>query len=164
MDNYQSAQRFGQIRVGVGCCRWAGVFIAAETAQLEQLLLQNTTLLTFYQQLLSSNHWQEPVIANADALPGFQPLLNGLWLYLLQTYLAAQQGNWSQVELQLAADLRFWRSLLTENRYLLTKMTSSAAIERHFNLALQIYGVNSRTALVPFWLLQRLFSGVRADS
>lgn len=121
-------------------CNQAGcpALAAADTAQLEQLLLGNTTLLTFYQQLLSSNQWQEPVISNADVLPGFQPLLNGQRLYLLQTYLAARQGNWSQVERQLAADLKFWRSLLTENRYLFTKMISSAAIERHFNLALQL--------------------------
>jgi hypothetical protein len=128
-------------------CNQAGcqALAAADTAQLEQLLLQNTTLLAFYQQLLDSNHWQEPMITSADELPAFQPLLNGQRLYLLQIYLLAQQGHWPQVEQQLAADLSFWRSLLTENSYLLTKMISRAAIERHFNLALQLASLSKAT-------------------
>lgn len=132
-------------------CNQAGcpALAAADTTQLEQLLLKNTTLLAFYQQLLSSNHWQEPVLASADELPAFQPLLNGQRLNLLQIYLLAQQGHWLQVEQLLAADLKFWRNLLTENRYLLTKMISSAAIERHFNLALQLTNI-PKPAETPF--------------
>lgn len=118
-------------------CALADCFarLAAEPAELEALVVSQSALLTLYNRLLLTPHWQESVPINHAQLPPYQPLLHGQQLYLLQAYVAAMQGETQQAQLMLDADLRFWRRLLTQNRYLLSKMISVAAIERHFQLA-----------------------------
>lgn len=117
-------------------CRQAGCqsLIQAETETLQQLLAQQQQLLAAYQQWLATEHWQESPLVNTD-LPAYQPLLNGQRLQLLQAYLAARQGDSELAQQLLAADLQFWRKLLPQNRYLLSKMISVAAIEQHFLFA-----------------------------
>lgn len=117
-------------------CHQAGCqsLLQAETETLQQLLAQQQQLLAAYQQWLATEHWQEPLLVNTD-LPAYQPLLNGQRLQLLQAYLAARHGDSEQAQQLLAADLQFWRKLLTQNRYLVSKMISVAAIEQHFLFA-----------------------------
>ena len=121
--------------------------LAAEPAELEALWDSQSTLLTLYNRLLLTPHWQESVPINHEQLPPYQPLLQGQQLYLLQAYVAAMRGETRQTQLMLDADLQFWRRLLTQNRYLLSKMISVAAIERHFQLAQALAELQDTTNL-----------------
>jgi hypothetical protein len=103
---------------------------------LALLIKDHQAIADFYQQIRGFPHWYEVIPANAaEALPSFSSLLNGQQLLLVQAWLAVQQQDMTTAQQLLQQDLQFWRSVLANNNLLITKMVTTAAIKRHFNVA-----------------------------
>lgn len=121
--------------------------------ELARWVNEHDELAAFYQQIRSFDHWYETVPTDAaEALPSWQPLLEGQQLLFAQAWLALQQQDIAQARQLLQQDMQFWRGLLTKHNLLIGKMVSSAAIKRHFEFAAMLQQElvgTARAALTP---------------
>lgn len=111
------------------------VLLSEHVAQLPTLLAEHQALLDFYQSLRTFSDWHETIPSDAFDLPPYQPLFHAQSVFLLQAWLAVQQNDMALARQILDEDLKFWRKLLQNNRLLISKMVSGAAVTQHFNFA-----------------------------
>ena len=110
--------------------------VLAAQPNVAQLIDEHKPLIDFYQQVRSYPHWYEPALADAaQALPSYHGIMHAQQLLFLQAWLAAQQQDIPTVRLLLQQDLQFWRTVLSGNNLLLSKMISIEAVKRHFSFA-----------------------------
>ncbi|MEE2002089.1 hypothetical protein QWY20_11550 [Alkalimonas sp. MEB108] len=131
--------------------------VTAAHDQVPTLIGQHQALLDFYRQLQQFSYWQEPVPAQPDNLPSYQPLLNAQRLQLLLAWQALQQDDLATARQLLDDDLKFWRLVIANNQLLLSAMISQTAVQRHFafgQMMMQSISVEQQAALLPEgWLV-----------
>jgi hypothetical protein len=104
-------------------------------AHFPELESSEQWLLGRYQTLIGYAAWREFVANDAAApLPRYAPVMDGQKLWLLKAAVTAAEHDAIALNRMLAADLRFWRTVLASSDTLITKMIASAAITRHFKL------------------------------
>ncbi|MBS7457159.1 hypothetical protein [Coralloluteibacterium stylophorae] len=112
-----------------------------------------TWLLARYRELIERSQWRGLVPIDASApLQGYQGLLDGQQLLLLDAWRQATAGDAAGVRDVLQQDLAFWRMVLRSSDRLIAKMMAVNAIDRHFalgNLALRALPAEQQAAAIP---------------
>ena len=93
-------------------------------------------LLDRYKSLLAFNGFFEAMPFDVRTpLPSYSSMLDGQKLLFVQSWMLAGRGDSAQVRAMLDKDLIFWRMVLVNSDYLITKMIATAALSRHFKMA-----------------------------
>ena len=109
-------------------------------------------LLERYRALIAHTAWREEVFFLSAPFPGYAPALHGQRLLLLQAKVLADAGDARAASELLASDARFWRMVLAESDFLITKMIATAALRRHFewgSLAVRSVAPGSIVSALP---------------
>lgn len=121
--------------------------IAVEWTTSEDWLLQR------YRTLTNMPDFQETIPFEPLApMPSYNVVFEGQRLMLMDTWLRASLGDATAVNAALERDLTFWRMVLRNSDVLVTKLTATAAIIRHFkmgNFALRRLPPSSATDGIP---------------
>jgi hypothetical protein len=100
--------------------------VLAEWAALDGSLLDR------YEELIARTEWREFVVDLNAPWPSYASAVNAQRFLLLKASALAEQGDAAAVNALLAADGRFWRTVLASADQLITKMIAAAALTRHF--------------------------------
>lgn len=130
--------------------------LQADAARVEQWLMSEDWLLSRYQTLIAQPHWLESIPHDYRMpLPAYQHLMNGQKLQLLQAWQAGRNGDATQVQALLEADMRFWRNVMASSDLLISKMIAAAGARRNLglgNLALRELPIErAASAIPPSW-------------
>ncbi len=104
-----------------------------DLVEANELSVDEAWLLDRYQKLLGYRRWAETGYFDLNMpFPDFPTLLAAQKLFMVtQWKQAIDVKNLAQVERDLKNDMRFWREILSESDWLITKMIAVAALRRN---------------------------------
>lgn len=103
---------------------------------LSQWFHENTWLVERYHQLIGYSLWDELPILNINMpMPRYSHVINLQRLYYIHIVLNENHYDSFQIAKILNEDLKFWKNTLANNKYIISKLISAAAIRSNFNWA-----------------------------
>ena len=101
---------------------------------LEAIVGDEVALLDSYQAVIAHTGWREAIPSNTSAVVAYRPLTDGQMILIAKAITLAKRNDAAAVRALLTKDIRFWRNVLASADVLITKMTATAAINRHFEM------------------------------
>lgn len=99
---------------------------------LAQWIAADGELLDHYTAFVAHTGWHEGDLFTVESIPQYSGASDGQKMLLLRARELAKQGDADAVRELLEGDLQFWRMALQSSDILVSKMMTTAALNRHF--------------------------------
>ncbi|MDQ2075158.1 hypothetical protein [Marinimicrobium sp. ABcell2] len=99
---------------------------------MSDLLVAERNRLHLYRSLDELKHWREHQLSDLAApFPNYTSWIHLSRLGLFDAWLAAREGRTAEAQSALNDDARFWRFVLTEAEYIVTKLIAATALQQN---------------------------------